>query len=254
MNRKAHATLNILTRINKAQKIEILLNLKPTQKSLRILEVGCGSGGIAHYFATHKILECQVSAVDIYDNRVVSEHYDFKKVTGVKLPFDDNSFDIIITNHVIEHVGDNIQQLIHIQEIKRVLASNGQCYLAVPNRWMLTEPHYGLKFLSWLPKKFRTFYLKLWRKGNYYDCEPLSLPELETILLQANVNFQNISVEATKVTLMLEKPHSLLNYVIQKFPNSLLAIFKPIIPTLIYKFSTEKIIQKNTNIINTYKK
>lgn len=240
MKRKAHASLNTASRIVKAQKIETLLNLKPTQKPLRILEVGCGSGGIAYYFATHENLECQVFAVDIYDNRVVFDHYDFKKVEGVVLPFEDSSFDIIITNHVIEHVGNAHQQLTHIKEINRVLTPNGQCYLAVPNRWMLTEPHYRLKFLSWLPRKFRNFYLKLWRKGNYYDCEPLSLPELEKILLQANVHFENISIEATKVTLALEKPHSFLNKIILKLPNQILAIFKPIIPTLIYKITTIK--------------
>ena len=240
MERKAHASLNTASRIVKAQKIEILLNLKQTKKPLRILEVGCGSGAIAYYFATHQTLECQVSAVDVYDNRVVTNHYNFIKVEGIKLPFPDNSFDIIITNHVIEHVGSKSEQLTHIKEIKRVLALNGECYLAVPNRWMLTEPHYGLKFLSWLPKKYRNFYLKLWGKGEYYDCEPLCLYEIENILTEANVYYENISVKATKVTLALEKPNTIFNTIIQIIPHWILALFKPIIPTLIYKISVIK--------------
>lgn len=240
MERKAHASLNTASRIVKAQKIEILLGLKHSQKTLSILEIGCGSGGISYYFATHESLKCQVSAVDVYDSRVVLDDYEFEIVEGVALPFNDNSFDIIITNHVIEHVGNTHEQLIHIKEIKRVVVPNGQCYLAVPNRWMLTEPHYGLKFLSWIPKKYRNFYFKLWGKGDYYDCNPLSLPELENMLIKANVYFENISVEAAKVTLGLEKPNSLLNTIIQKLPNKILAIFKPVIPTLIYKITKLK--------------
>lgn len=238
--RQAHAILDIHSRVVKAKKIEILMQLKPNNKPLRVLEIGCGSGGIAHYFATHPMLKCEVSAVDVYDNRLVSDGYHFQKVNGVNLPFLDNSFDFVITNHVIEHVGEYPQQLRHIEEIKRVLASNGQCYLAVPNRWMLTEPHYQLKFLSWLPRTWRSGYLKLWRKGNFYDCEPFRLSELEKLLQQANVKFENLSVQATRVTLELEKPNSLMNIFFRKTPNKVLLIFKPMIPTLIYQIQPKK--------------
>ena len=91
------------------------------------------------------------------------------------MPFANASFDLVITNHVIEHVGEVNEQLQHLKEIARVLSSTGQCYLAVPNRWMLTEPHYRLKFLSWWPKKCRSSYLKLMGKGEFYDCEPLGV-------------------------------------------------------------------------------
>lgn len=233
--RQAHAVLDISSRIVKAKKIEILLQLRSSDKPLRILEVGCGSGGIAHYFAIHEQLKCEVSAVDVYDNRLVWDSYNFQKVSGVELPFSSNSFDVVITNHVIEHVGDWDQQLLHIKEIQRVLTPTGQGYLAVPNRWMITEPHYQLKFLSWLPKNWRSTYLKLWRKGNFYDCEPFCLSELETLLKQADVTFENLSVQATKVTLELEKPNSFINIFFKKISNNVLSTFKPIIPTLIYK-------------------
>jgi len=233
--RQAHAVLDISSRIVKAKKIEILLQLRLSDKPLRILEVGCGSGGIAHYFAMHEQLKCDVSAVDVCDNRLVWDSYNFQKVSGVELPFSNNSFDVVITNHVIEHVGDWNQQLLHVKEIRRVLTPTGQCYLAVPNRWMLTEPHYQLKFLSWLPKNWRSTYLKLWRKGNFYDCEPFCLSELETLLKQADVTFENLSVQATKVTLELEKPNSFINIFFRKIPNKVLSAFKPMIPTLIYK-------------------
>lgn len=46
--------------------------------------------------------------------------------------------DVILTNHVIEHVGEYESQLEHLNEIKRLL-KNGIAYLAVLNKWMLIE-------------------------------------------------------------------------------------------------------------------
>lgn len=154
-------------------KIERLLNLAQRAQPMRMLEVGTGSGGIAHYFATHPTLQCEVTATDVCDNRLVYEGYEYRQVLGVELPFDDASFDVALTNHVIEHVGDAAAQHRHLTEIRRVIKPSGVGYLAVPNRWMLTEPHYRLKFLSWWPHAWRTPYLRLMRKGTFYDCEPL---------------------------------------------------------------------------------
>lgn len=72
--RKGHATTDLSSRSLKALKIERLLNLqnKPNNAPIQLLEVGCGSGGISDYFATHPSLQCEVHAVDVNDNRKVS--------------------------------------------------------------------------------------------------------------------------------------------------------------------------------------
>ena len=55
---------------------------------------------------------------------------DFVKHMDVQnLPFADNSFDLIICNHVLEHVFDEKKA---IQELFRVLAKGGQAILQVP--------------------------------------------------------------------------------------------------------------------------
>ena len=48
-------------------------------------------------------------------------------------------------------------------------------------------------------------------------------------------NFHNLSVEATKATFNIEKPNSSITWFIDKIPHTVLAIFKAIIPTLIYR-------------------
>lgn len=235
--RKPHAVTDLASRIPKAKKIEKLLELDTARHDSppKLLEIGCGSGGITHYFAKNAAQLFDVTGVDIHDNRQVKEGYHFIKTSGVVLPFPDNSFDVVITNHVIEHVGEKDAQVEHLSEIARVLKPGGQGYLAVPNRWMITEPHYRLKFLSWLPHRLRSPYLRWSGKGSIYDCEPLNLKEVETMLSGAKLSYENISLKAAKVTFELERPDSLTLKILQTLPDRLLLVLGRLIPTLIFK-------------------
>ena len=70
-------------------------------------------------------------------------------VTDENIPFPDGTFDVVITNQVLEHVPD---AGLHLREIRRVLPDDGVVYLATPNKWWLTDPHYKMPFISWLPR------------------------------------------------------------------------------------------------------
>lgn len=219
----------------KARKIEILLGLDHQQSRGNLLEVGTGSGGIAYYFANSGSRQWNVSAVDVVDSRQLKDGYQFQLIDGCLLPFADESFDVVISNHVIEHVGDAPNQLLHLCELKRVLKPGGRGYLAVPNRWMLVEPHYHLPFLSWLPRKWRSPYLRRLKGGSGYDCEPLSMRELENLLSSASLGHENVSLQALRVILSLEKPAIPMLRFIARCPDVLLSRLLPIMPTLIYR-------------------
>jgi len=234
--RQPHAALDLPSRDWKALKIERLLDLAHRPQPLRLLEIGTGSGGIAHYFATHPELRCEVTAVDVVDSRLVRDGYIYRQVEGVELPFPEASFDVVITNHVIEHVGDSSAQRSHLAEVRRVMKPDGVGYLAVPNRWMLTEPHYKLKFLSWWPHAWRTSYLRLMRKGEYYDCEPLQMRQLEHMLAAAGFGYRNICIEAWRETFEIERPDSTSARLLRATPDGLLRPLRRVIPTLIYRF------------------
>lgn len=235
MQRKAHATPDLLSRDRKARKIERLLQL-PAERPVRLLEIGTGSGGIAHYFGTHHSRRFDVHAVDVRDDRRVREGYEFHVVADTRLPFPAGCFDAVISNHVIEHVGGRGAQLRHLREIRRVLRSDGRGYLAVPNRWMLIEPHYGLPFLSWLPRALRSPYLAISGRGVAYDCEPLQQHELHALLARAGLDYEHRETEALRALAELERDDRLAR-LMAMLPSWLITVFRPALPTFICTLS-----------------
>ena len=51
---------------------------------------------------------------------------------GIQLPFDEASFDLCVSNYVLEHVAHPRQ---HFREVARVLRSGGAYCFRTPNRW-----------------------------------------------------------------------------------------------------------------------
>jgi SAM-dependent methyltransferase len=170
----------------------------------------------------------------VLDQRVEIDGYQFQLVRGSQLPFNDGSFDVVISNHVIEHVGDHSEQLKHLSEIRRVMKQKGSAYLAVPNRWMLTEPHYQLPFLSWLPTNLRSPYLRISGKGLHYDCQPLSAHAFEKLALAAGVSATSLVLPALSDVLNNEIHSPMLSRVISLVPKALLDRCATLSPTLIY--------------------
>jgi SAM-dependent methyltransferase len=234
--RQPHAVLDLDSRRWKALKIERLLELDRRPGPLKLLEVGTGSGGIAHYFGTHPSGRFDVDAVDVVDNRLVTEGYRYTAVTDVRLPFPDDSFDVVLSNHVIEHVGDAAQQRAHLAELKRVMRPDGIGYLAVPNRWMLVEPHYRLIFLSWLPRRWRSPYLRLSGKGSVYDCEPLQSGQLDQLLRESGFTSDDLGPAALKQTFLIERQGRMMTRVVSAIPDVVVGVFARVIPTLIRQF------------------
>jgi len=203
---RPHANLDPSSRHSKAAKIDRLLEYAglPGRSPLRLLEVGTGAGSIAAYFGSHGSRAWEVGAVDKVDQRQESDGYHFQLVSDVTLPFPDKSFDVVISNHVIEHVGNSASQLRHLQEMSRVLRCDGVIYLACPNRWQWVEPHYRVAMLSWWPRRWRSRYLALRGKGTFYDCEPLSRRVLERLLARAPLAGRNVCAEAVSDVLKHE--------------------------------------------------
>jgi SAM-dependent methyltransferase len=204
--RRSHAAADEHSRTLKARKIERLLGAGALRDGAALLDIGTGSGWIAHYFATHPRWRLAVSAVDANDERVMRDGYAFSAVTGAALPFADASFDVVVSNHVIEHVGGPADQLRHLTEARRVLRPGGVLYLAVPNRWSLVEPHYRLPFLSWLPGPLANAYVRATGRGQWYDCRLLGPWQVRSLLRQAGLAGTDVGAEALVAMVELERP------------------------------------------------
>lgn len=116
-----------------------------------MLEIGCGSGFIVDHFSKLGYGPENSYAVDVRDERQIKDSFQSQHVNDVTLPFNSETFEFIITNHVIEHFGKVENQKKHLKENYRCLEEEGILYFAVPNRWLLIELHYKLPFLNWLP-------------------------------------------------------------------------------------------------------
>lgn len=234
-DRKPHAPLEVNQRFQKARKIEAILRTTGGLSGLAILEVGTGSGVIAHYLANVVGESGRVVAVDVVDQRQISEGYEFQQVRDTTLPFPDASFDIVISNHVIEHVGERWDQLNHLNEIHRVLKEEGVVYFAVPNRWRIVEPHYRLAFLSWWPRSLRSPYLRLFQRGDIYDCLPLSQEQITAMCTDANFDTNDKTFEAMRLVLEFEAPRFIERTVLS-LPLWLIRPAMRFVPTIIYLF------------------
>ena len=231
-HRSPHAALAKNGRYRKGREIERLLDLIPDSPPRRLLKIGAGSGWISHYFAHHIAGQYHVDAVDVVDSRQLKEGYRFTLVADTALPFADCTFDIVISNYVSEQVDGAQGQ--HLAEMRRILHLGGTGYLAATNRWMLIEPHCRLIFLSWWPCRWRTPYLRVWRKGDFYDCEPLEMLQLERMLAEAGLLGCNMCMEGLWATLEIERSSGFSTRFLARIPDALLRLFNPSNPTLVY--------------------
>ncbi len=76
---------------------------------------------------------------------------------GERLPFSDNTFDVIVSNQVLEHVESPATV---IGEAYRVLKPGGYVFLTYENYLSFWEPHYRVRWIPLLPKPIGALYLK----------------------------------------------------------------------------------------------
>lgn len=193
---ETHAVLDHESRLRKGEKIRQLLKEQISLEGCKILDVGTGTGVIANYLLDHVGSNGNVYGVDTEDQRKEGTNIIFERVNDTRLPYPDHTFDIVITNHVIEHVGSCEQQREHLREIARVLKTDGLVYLAQPNRWAITEPHYLLPFLSWLPKSIADVYIRITNRGPEYDCAPLSRAKLKGLCKSVGFEVSDVTGKA----------------------------------------------------------
>lgn len=105
----------------------------------RALVAGCGVGMYAEQI--RRRFTPFVQAFDIEPDRVRAARGgvpDALVSAGERIPFAANTFDVLLSHEVIEHVSDDRQSA---REMIRVLKPGGRILLFCPNRWYPFETH-----------------------------------------------------------------------------------------------------------------
>jgi SAM-dependent methyltransferase len=224
----SHALLDIASRERKARKIIRLLERERPLAGARVLDIGTGNGVIAAELAR---AGADVDSVDLRDERVVTDGYRFRLVDGTELPFGAGSFDVVLSNHVIEHVGERADQLRHLTEVRRLLAAGGIVYLAVPYRFRLVENHYRLPLLSWLPPTAADRYVRLARSAPRYDCRLLDRRQVAALAREAGLDASERTLEVLRLAADTETGAAA---AVAGLPRPILRALLPLAPTLVY--------------------
>lgn len=108
-----------------------ILSLFPREKIKTILDVGCGDGNLCNLI--------KGVGIDISKNRLSHAHLQYKKCnflqgSGYNIPFKNNSFDIVTSIEVIEHLKDPYSVIV---ELKRV--SSKYVLIQVPYNEVIKE-------------------------------------------------------------------------------------------------------------------
>ena len=151
--------------------LEYIKQLTKEEKSIRILDFGCGSGQLLTYLRilgyenlTGVDLKSQESLnqVNIMHNNMGFGSDIFFTYDGVSLPFDDSSFDIILSQQVLEHV-HNVEK--YFSESKRVLSSGGKILLEFPHRLVPFDTHTRMWFVHYFPPIVRDIIYDKYREN-----------------------------------------------------------------------------------------
>jgi SAM-dependent methyltransferase len=119
------------TEFDRTNKRYMRAMVRPAPK-LRILDVGCGTGVNAAYFAKagHHVVGVDLSPVAIEQYRARGFEGHVCDIESAPLPFAAGSFDLVYASEVIEHCADTQAFL---GELNRVLRTGGELLLSTPN-------------------------------------------------------------------------------------------------------------------------
>lgn len=132
--------------------------IETVPRPMKILDVG-GTQQLWDYMELTDKPDIEILLLNISKVKVTASNISRTVGDARAMPeFEDNRFDVVFSNSVIEHVGDFSDQQRMANEVQRV----GQRYFVqTPNHYFPIEPHFVFPFFQFLP-----FNMKVWIATN----------------------------------------------------------------------------------------
>jgi Methyltransferase domain len=159
--------LDALQRHFRARRMALLARTVGLTRDTRVLDVG----GTAEIWRLAPVMPRLVLLNQARARYEIGAGEQVVLGDGTCLPFADQSFDLVFSNSVIEHVGDRGEQARFAAEIARV---GKQYWVQTPNRYFPIEHHVWTPFVHWLPRSWQAAILKrvsVWRLVTNYNAE-----------------------------------------------------------------------------------
>jgi hypothetical protein len=163
---------SVLRRYPLFSRASLYYRRRRIEKFIRLMKITAGTtildiGGQPYFWQGFPI-KAQVTCLNLYaEAGVVPDHVTMKLYDGPTLPFENQSFEVVHSNSVIEHVGDYHAQKRFAREIARV---GRKYWVQTPNYYFPYEPHAQFPFFQFLPPNLKLLIARNWKKAGYpYD-------------------------------------------------------------------------------------
>ncbi len=148
-----HAIYNQIFKIWRARRMEKFEQIIQPDPGMKLLDVG----GYPATWTSRPQLPTRIDCLNIHPVKWDdSDSPDHRITTGLgngcALDLPDESYDILFSNSVLEHVGDWHRQRAFAEEARRV---GKRLWIQTPALECPLEPHYFAPFVHWLPVSIR---------------------------------------------------------------------------------------------------
>lgn len=144
------------------RRIFRMLNMLDLTKKVNILDIG---GTFSYWVGLgtlyrHENVEITIINLEVQNKDLNNLHMRQGDACALR-EYDNNSFDLVHSNSVIEHVGNERHMAAMAGEIRRLAPKH---FVQTPDYACLIEPHYKLPFIHWLPEETKIKVLRAFKK------------------------------------------------------------------------------------------
>ncbi|HEY3323053.1 MAG TPA: class I SAM-dependent methyltransferase [Planctomycetota bacterium] len=184
-----------------------------------VLDVGCGEGLFAHVLFSEPVdAGIDPNSRELERAREWGSYSELIHGFGDKIPKQDNTFQTVFSNSVLEHIPDLPPVL---KEIHRVLAPGGCFYLTVPSH-RFEEFNWPVQFLNalsltGLSQRYRRFFNRFWRHHTAQE-----LPKWKALLEEHGFLVESAQYYGTKKSCLLNDalvPPGMIGLLTKKLTN-----------------------------------